>query len=46
MDIYTMLTVQKMYKDEDIDFDKWLKSMIEELEIHEDERYKEQHRQT
>lgn len=38
MDIHTMLTVRDMFKDEDVDFDKWLELTISELEVHEDAR--------
>jgi len=41
MDIHTMLTVRDMYKDEDVDFDKWLNTTIQELEVHEDARAEE-----
>jgi transposase len=44
MDIHTMLQVQKMYEDEDVDFNKWLRVTMQELEVHEDERYKEHQR--
>lgn len=47
MDIHTMLEVKAMYEDEDVNFSKWLKQTIEQLELVQDERYKEhQRRQT
>ena len=41
MDILTMLTVRDMYKDKDVDFDKWLDVTIEQLEENIDARYQE-----
>jgi hypothetical protein len=41
MDIHTLLTVRDMYKDEDVDFDRWLKVRLNELELIENERAEE-----
>ena len=33
-----------MFEDEDVDFSKWLKQTMEQLELVQDERYKEHQR--